>query len=143
MDEINEMEKWEGSQLNAAKIRLADETTSMLHGKDCLAEIHKTIETLFSKGGSGNLDSLEKISLDSETSSLIKEGIPVVDILIKANMAKSKGEARRFIQGGGAKVNDEKVSDENAVVKEADFNADGQLKLSSGKKKHVLIVLSK
>jgi len=116
----------------------------MLHGKECLAEIHKTVDTLFSKSGSGNLDSLEKISLDNETSQLLsKDGIPIVDILIKANMAKSKGEARRFIQGGGAKVNDEKVVDENAVVKESDFNSDGQLKLSSGKKKHVLIVLSK
>jgi tyrosyl-tRNA synthetase len=72
----------------------------MLHGKECLDEIHSTVQTLFSKSGSGNLESLEKIPLDAETSTLVSSaGVPVVDILIKANMAKSKGEARRFIQG--------------------------------------------
>ena len=79
---------------------IADETTTMLHGKECLDEIHSTVQTLFSKSGSGNLESLEKIPLDAETSTLVSSaGVPVVDILIKANMAKSKGEAKRFIQG--------------------------------------------
>jgi tyrosyl-tRNA synthetase len=67
--------------------------------------------------------------------------LSVVDLLVKAGMAKSKGEARRLISNGGARVNDVKVSDEAAVVTASDFNAEKKLKLSTGKKKHVVIAI--
>lgn len=99
--------------------------------------IHATAATLFSSGGGSNLDSLEKFEVSSAASG---GSLTVVDLLITAAMASSKGEARRLIKGGGARVNDVKVDDEAAIVSEVDFDAQGRLKLSSGKKKHVVIV---
>jgi tyrosyl-tRNA synthetase len=139
MEEISKMEQWEGAQLNAAKVILADEATRMLHGEECLASIHTTVASLFGKGGGSDLDSLPKYELDVKSG----DGLSVVDLLIKAELATSKGEARRLIKGGGARINDEKVNDEAATVKAADFDSEGRLKLSSGKKKHALIQLAK
>jgi tyrosyl-tRNA synthetase len=142
MEEIRVMETWEGSQLNTAKVILADEATRMLHGEECLTTIKATAQSLFGGGSEADLDSLPKFTLNNqESSSLLQEGkLTIVDILIKSQMASSKSEARRLITGGGARVNNEKVVDENAVVKSEDFDALGRLKISSGKKKHALVV---
>ena len=144
IEKIQEMESWEGAQLNAAKVILADEATRMLHGAECLDVIKATAKSLYGGGGDGELDSLPKIALSHEESaSLLPEGkLSVVDILIKSQFASSKAEARRLISGGGARINNVKVDDENAVVKEDFFDEKGRLKLSSGKKKHVLVVKS-
>ena len=136
MEKVREIEKWEGSELNAAKILLADEATKLLHGAECLDQIHSTAKTLFAAGsGASDLESLPKVFVDSDSSS-------VVDLLVKAGMSTSKSEAKRLIKGGGARVNDEKVTDEGQVVAASDFGADRRLKLSSGKKSHCLIVLN-
>ena len=66
-------------------------------------------------------------------------GIPVVDLLVRAELAASKGEARRLIKGNGARLNDAAIGDEARAVTAADLNADGVLKLSAGKKRHVLV----
>ena len=63
----------------------------------------------------------------------------MVDLFVEAGLSASKGEARRLIKGGGARVNDEKVDDEAAKVTLGSLNADGVVKLSSGKKKHALV----
>jgi tyrosyl-tRNA synthetase len=63
----------------------------------------------------------------------------VVDLLVRAELAASKGEARRLIKGNGARLNDEAIGDEARAVTTADLNADGVLKLSAGKKRHVLV----
>ncbi len=145
--EINEMEsKWTGAELNQAKVRLADEATTMLHGSECLKTIHDTVASLFGSDGGSNLDSLDKIVLDNSVSADLinnKVTVSVVDLLIKAGMATSKGEAKRLIKAGGARINDEKVIDENLGVTMTNFDSEGRLKLSSGKKKHALIVLTK
>jgi tyrosyl-tRNA synthetase len=145
IEEIRKMEQLEGAQLNAAKVILADEATKLLHGVECLPQIHATVESLFAgkKGGSAaDLDSLPKVLLDkSMVSSSTDVSISVVDLLLKAEMAASKGEARRLIKGGGARVNDKKVADEAAIVSAEDFDAEGRLKLSSGKKTHAVVVL--
>ena len=142
LEEIAVMEKWEGADLNKAKIILADEATKLLHGETCLAKIHATTQTLFAgASGSTDLSSLPRFQLDSNEGLAARgAGISVVDLLIKAELAASKGEAKRLIKAGGARVNDEKVADEAALVTTSGFK-DGQLKLSSGKKTHVLIVL--
>lgn len=142
MEQIRSMESWEGAQLNAAKVILADEVTRMLHGEACLDVIKATAKSLFGGGGVADLESLPKFALTVEegTTKLAAGQLTIVDILIKAQMATSKNEARRLIQGGGARINNEKVVDENGIVKTEDFDAEGRLKLSSGKKKHVLIV---
>lgn len=141
---LSEIAEWEklggtGSELNAAKIRLADEATRMLHGDACLNDIHETVKSLFSGVGT-NLASLEKVPFnlgndDNATAT-------VVDLMVASGFASSKGEAKRLIKGGGAKVNDVKVSEEGAVVSRKDFDADGHLKLTVGKKKNVVIALT-
>lgn len=136
LEELAKIEKWEGSELNAAKVLLADEATRLLHGEDCLAQIHATVDSLFAGGSGGSdLDSLPKVYVDSDS-------VSVVDLLVKAGMSTSKGEAKRLIKGGGARVNDEKVTSEAAMVGAADFGSDKKLKLSSGKKSHCLVILN-
>jgi len=135
------MSAWEGADLNNAKKILADETTALLHGKYCLEQIHSTAASLFSGGGQ-SLDSLPKILLGSSDAGLVKEnGISLVELLIKAEFASSKAEAKRMIKAGSARVNDEKIIDEGALVTANYFDQDGKLKLSSGKKKHALVML--
>ena len=104
--------------------------------------IKETIATLFSgngKGGSATLDSLEKFSIPEGAN--IDNGVTVVDCLVTVGFASSKGEAKRLIKGGGAKVNDVKVAEDTATINRADFDENGRVKISSGKKKNALIVL--
>lgn len=150
MEKIAEYEKLSGADLNAVKVVLADETTRLLHGADCLANLHSTVASLFTGSTAANagsdLQSLPQVQLTASdwmhqgTAPDSASKITVVDLLIKAGFATSKGEARRLIALGGARVNDCKVDDEKAVVTQLDFGADGRLKLSGSKKKHALIV---
>ena len=146
LTEIEEMAAWKGADLNKAKRILADETTKMLHGESCLGAIHATADSLFAgkgSGGAADLDSLPKFQLSSEeaTSAKSGDGLAVVELLIKTEYAKSKGEARRMIKGGGARINDVKVEDEAATISADDFDDMGRVKVSSGKKKHSLVLL--
>lgn len=142
MSEIKAFEALEGAALNDVKVRLADEATKLLHGEECLAEIHSTVKSLYSKGGGDDLSSLPQIQLEAVDISV--EGntsvVSVVDMLLKAGMAASKGEAKRLIKAGGAKVNDAKVSDEYATLDQSAFGDSRQVKLSSGKKKHAVVL---
>jgi tyrosyl-tRNA synthetase len=141
LEEILKMEsEWKGAALNDAKKILADEATRMLHGGECLAQIHATAASLFSAGhgggGGADLESLPRFTL------CVAESYSVVDLLVQSELAASKAEARRLIKGGGARINDSKVLDEKATVGAIDFDEHNRLKLSSGKKKHVLMVIS-
>eukprot|EP00607_Mallomonas_marina_P008066 CAMPEP_0182417912 /NCGR_PEP_ID=MMETSP1167-20130531/2365_1 /TAXON_ID=2988 /ORGANISM="Mallomonas Sp, Strain CCMP3275" /LENGTH=410 /DNA_ID=CAMNT_0024591777 /DNA_START=321 /DNA_END=1553 /DNA_ORIENTATION=- len=139
LDEIAHMSSWEGSQLNSAKRRLADEATTLLHGSECLSQIHATADSLF-KGEGNDLDSLPTVALTS-TNQVEGEGVLVVDMLVRAELAGSKSEAKRLIKGGGARVNGVKVESETVSVTRSDFDEEGRLKLSLGKKKHVVITI--
>ena len=136
------MAAWEGAQLNKAKEVLADETTRLLHGEACLHAIRETAATLFGgqSGSSADLESLPKITF-ARTDLATAGGLSVTDLLVKAEMVTSKSEAKRLIKNGGARVNDKKVESDLAVVLTSDFDSEGRLKLSSGKKNHVLVVL--
>ena len=114
--------------VNALKRRLADECTTLLHGADCLPAIHETADSLFKNKG-GNLADLPRVEV-------AEDSISVVDALIAAEFAKSKGEARRLIKGGGARVDGVKVEDVEQTV----ALVGAEVKLSSGKKKHALLV---
>ena len=154
LDKIASMSQWQGAQLNAAKVVLADEATQMLHGAQCLPGIHSTVEALFaahSSTGGADLASLPVVQLGAEAVIKVRaagQGLPVVELLVLAGMASSNSEARRLVRAGGARVNDVKVGDEHAVVTASDFHLGGdsgepqQLKLSSGKKKHKVVVLA-
>lgn len=144
MEEIIELEKCQGNELNKVKIRLADEATGLLHGKECLELIHSTVNSLFSNNSNGNeLDALEKFKLSIDDVSNINNNgnILVVNLLILADLTKSKAEGKRLIKGGGVKVNDEKIIEDTYSITSNDFDNKGRLKLSLGKKKHVLILI--
>jgi len=144
MERIREMEGWRGSQLNAAKVVLADEATKLLHGEACLAGIHAAVNALFvNKGGLESLSSLVQVVLESAHEDKLQlNALSVVDLLVYAQLSDSKSEARRMIKAGAARINDIKVNHEDAKLGSADFGDDFRLKLSSGKKKHVLVVFS-
>lgn len=105
LEEIDKMDKWEGSQLNTAKEILAFELTKLVHGEEEANKAQQTARALFS--GSGNLDNMPSYTLSKDD--LIDGKIAVNDILFKAGMTKSKGEGRRLIEQGGVSVNDKKL----------------------------------
>lgn len=117
LEEIDKMDKWEGSQLNTAKEILAFELTKLVHGEEEANKAQQTARALFS--GSGNLDNMPSYTLSKDD--LTNGKIAVNDILFKAGMTKSKGEGRRLIEQGGVSVNDKKVASAVETVCADDF----------------------
>ena len=134
MDEVRRFGALEGADINEAKIILANEATTLCHGPDAAAEAMQTAQQTFADGGAG--DGLPQISLSAEEA----DGLGMIAALVKVGFAKSNGEARRLIRGGGARLNDVAVNDEDHVMQGADFG-DGRAKISAGKKRHALIVI--
>jgi tyrosyl-tRNA synthetase len=133
MDEIARLARLEGAEINDAKKVLATEATALLHGRDKAVQSARTAQETFELGAlSQDLPTVEIAAADLE------KGLGVLAAFVKAGLVKSNGEARRQIAGGGLRVNDAGVSDEKARLTRADL-ADGVIKLSLGKKKHVLL----
>ncbi len=125
MDEIREMEKWEGRELNEAKKRLAYEVTAMVHGAEEADKCREAAEAVFAKGG---------ISENMPTTAIPDAvGMGILDVMQTASMIASKGEGRRLINQNGVSVNDEKVSDPNMKITE-DMFKDGAMIIKKGKK---------
>jgi tyrosyl-tRNA synthetase len=120
--------------VNAAKRVLATEATALCHGRAAAEAAQRTAQAVFEGGGSG--DALPQIAVPRD---VMAGGIAVFELLRRAGLATSNGEARRLIRGGGARVNDVVVADEGHVVALADCERDGALKLSAGRKRHVLV----
>ena len=135
MDEVRRLGALEGADINEAKIILANEATTLCHGADAAAEAMRTAQQTFADGGAG--DGLPQIELPAAEAA----GLGMVAALVRVGFAKSNGEARRLIRGGGARLNDVSVSDEDQVLQPADFD-DGRAKISAGKKRHALIVIT-
>jgi len=134
LDEIAELEKAEGVALNDVKKRLATEVTTLCHGGDAAAAAAETARRTFEEGGLGNaLPNTDIPKADLEA------GIAVFELFKLAGLAASNGEARRLIKGGGGKLNDEKISDETQTITSADITPEGVIKLSAGKKRHVVV----
>ena len=136
IEEIDKMDKWEGSQLNTAKEILAFELTKLVHGEEEANKAQQTARALFS--GSGNLDNMPSYTLSKDD--LTDGKIAVNDILFKAGMTKSKGEGRRLIEQGGVSVNDKKVASAVETVCADDFS-DGSIIVKKGKKVFYKIIL--
>lgn len=136
LEEIDKMDKWEGSQLNTAKEILAFELTKLVHGEEEANKAQQTARALFS--GSGNLDNMPSYTLSKDD--LTDGKIAVNDILFKAGMTKSKGEGRRLIEQGGVSVNDKKVASAVETVCANDFS-DGSIIVKKGKKVFYKIIL--
>jgi tyrosyl-tRNA synthetase len=134
MDEIERLAALQGSEINEAKKILAHEATKLCRGEDAALEAALTAQKVFEQGGVG--DDLPSFDI---ARNVLSAGIPLVDLLVQAGLAASKSEARRLIQGGGARRNDEPIADIDASANENDLTADGYIKLSAGKKKHALI----
>ena len=127
MEEIHEMEKWEGKELNKAKKRLAFEVTKLVHGEDEAIKARDAAEAVFANGGvSADMPTTEVNFADFE-------GKSVLDMLVAINFIPSKGEGRRLVQQNGLSVNDNKVTDVNMPVT-ADLFTDDGLIVKKGKK---------
>ncbi len=130
LKDIAVLEGLEGAGINEAKIRLANETTALLHGKQAAKEAEAIARKTFEEGGSAaGLPTFEAALGD----------LLVVDAALLCGLVSSKGEARRHIKGGALKVNDLKVDTHEALLSQGDINAEGVVKLSVGKKRHALI----
>ena len=133
IDEIAKLEALQGAEINEAKKILAFEATQMCHGKTTAREAESTAQTTFEQGGLGG--DLPTLALSTDD---LTTGMPVLEAFVALGFANSKGEARRLIKGGGARLNDNKITDEAATISSDDLN-DGIAKLSASKKKHAII----
>jgi tyrosyl-tRNA synthetase len=138
LEEIGKLEALEGSEINKAKIVLADEATAMLHGRDCLPQIHETIENMF-KGGGESTDGLPRVFVSA--ADLEGDGKRLADLFLELGLASSKKDARRLIAGGGGKIDNEKIESETAALTEADFDGKTEIVLRAGKKRAGVVEL--
>jgi tyrosyl-tRNA synthetase len=134
LDEVARLAALGGAEINEAKKVLATEATALVHGR---AEAEAAAETARKTFEDGQLaSSLPTVELPAAE---FAAGVGVLAAFVKAGLVKSNGEARRQVQGGGLRVNDTPVADERATLTAGDVTSDGVIKLSLGKKRHVLL----
>ncbi len=134
LDEIARLENSEGAGINEAKKILATEATAMAHGRAAAQKAARTAAETFEAGtASAGLPTVEISGTD------LKAGLGVLNAFCIAGLAASNGEVRRLIKGGGAKVNDKALNDPHVVLSHEDVSPEGVIKLSIGKKRHVLL----
>ena len=134
MDEIARLAALGGSEINDAKKVLATEVTAMLHGRVAAEDASETARKTFEEGALA--ESLPTVEVERAE---LEGGIGVLSLFVKAGLAGSNGEARRHVQGGAVRVNDEQVTDEKRVLGAGDLTSEGVIKLSLGRKKHILV----
>ena len=134
LDEIARHEALEGAELNESKKLLASEATGLCHGPDAAANAAETARKTFEEGAAG-----ADLPIIDAAQSELEAGIPAIALLQKAGLCESGGAARRLIRGGGARINDKVIESELSTVGTDDIGADGRIKLSAGKKRHVLV----
>jgi tyrosyl-tRNA synthetase len=138
LDEIQRLEKLQGAEINEAKKILADCATAFIHGEEAVREARLTAQKLFENSGGTTLEdtALPSLSLSHEE---LEQGIAILDLFCRLGLSSSKGEARRLIEGGGARLNDVQITDESLVIITDSFENQAILKLSAGKKRHGLV----
>ncbi len=129
LEQIDEMDKWEGSQLNKAKEILAYELTALVHGEEEANKAQDAAKSIFA--GGGNSENMPSTELSAED--FTDEGINIIDAMIKAGLVSSRGEARRLIEQGGVSVDDVKITVPNYIIPLADFDK-GYAIIKKGKK---------
>ena len=134
LDEIAHLEKLRDSEINDAKKVLATEATALAHGRVAAEEAAATAEAVFGDGGSA--EGLPQITVGKDA---LVAGIQVLKLLVHAKLAATNTQARQLIRGGGARLNDTVIGNEMQIVSLADLDAEGQIKLSAGRKRHVLV----
>jgi len=133
LDEIARLAALQGAEINEAKKTLATETTALLHGRAAAEAAAETARKTFEEGALA--ESLPSIKVASAE---FDEGLGALSAFVRAGLVASTGEARRQIRGGGLRINEEPLSDEKATIGRAELR-DGVVKLSLGRKKHVLL----
>ncbi|MFE0013975.1 tyrosine--tRNA ligase [Mesorhizobium sp. NPDC059054] len=134
LGEIAKLAALGGSELNEAKKILATEVTAIVHGRTAAQEAAETARKTFEEGAlADNLPSIEVAGSELET------GIGLLALVVRAGLAASNGEARRHVQGGAVRLNDEAITDDRRSVTLQDLSPEKVLKLSLGKKKHILV----
>ena len=134
MDEVRRLGALQGAEINDAKIVLANHATALCHGEVAAKAAETTAQTTF--GDKGISDGLPQVKIDWNEAI----GLSMIAALNLVGFANSNGEARRLIRGGGARLNDYTINNEEASLKKSDF-VDGMAKISAGKKRHALIVI--
>jgi tyrosyl-tRNA synthetase len=133
MDEIARLEALDGAELNDAKKILATQATAMCHGLEAAQKAEATARETFEGGGTS--EDLPSISIDAAR---LTDGLGLLEAFVIAGLAKTNSEARRLVQGGGARLNDAPQNDIGVSLTQADV-VNGAIKLSAGKKRHVLL----
>lgn len=136
VEECDRLGALQGSEINAAKIILANEVTALLHGKQAAEAAEATAREVFEKGGVG--DDLPTLTLDIAE---VGTGISIAQLVVRAGLAKSGKDAKRLIAEGGLRLNDEPVSDAGLMLDAAALAT--PVKLTAGKKRHALATLAK
>ncbi|GBE43091.1 tyrosine--tRNA ligase [bacterium BMS3Bbin10] len=129
MEEIARLEKLQGAELNDAKKILATQATALAHGTAAAEEAEKTARETFEQGAMA----------EGLPTLVAKEGIGILTLLVEAGLAASNGEARRAIANNAISINGVRISDPRYSISAADFSENGALKLSLGKKRHVIV----
>jgi len=135
IEECERLGALDGAQINDAKVRLANEVTTLLHGAPAAAAAEATAREVFERGGTG--DDLPTVTLGSLEAT---QGISIVQLFVRAGLAKSGKEAKRLIAENGARLNDAPLTDAGLMIDAAALSS--PIKLSAGKKRHALVQLS-
>jgi tyrosyl-tRNA synthetase len=135
LEQIDEMDKWEGSKLNEAKEILAYELTAMVHGNEEADKAQAGARALF--GGGGNAAEMPSYTLSDED---FTDGqIDILNVLVKSGLNATRSEARRAVEQGGVTVNDEKITDIKTAYAPEQFAGDGVI-VRRGKKNYKRVV---
>lgn len=134
--EIAKLAALKGADINEAKKILANEATKLAHGDKAAKQAAETARKTFEEGGAG--ESLPEIELAAQE---LGKGMAAYEIFRVTGLVESGGEAKRLIRGGGARVNDQKITDENQLIGPALFGEAGRIKLSAGRKRHAVVKL--
>ena len=134
LDEIARLAALKGQEINEAKKVLATEITTLAHGKKAAEQAAETARRTFEEGAKG--DTLPTVDVPRAR---LTAGIAAFELLHQAGLAESRNEARKLIKGGGGRLNDKPIASDAASVGLADLDGHGTLKLSAGRKRHVLV----
>lgn len=136
-EEINAFEIAVAADINNAKKKLAHRLTALCHGLEAADDAMETARKVFEEGGVGTNLPVFYINPDD-----LSRGIAASELFFAASLTESKSEAKKLIRGGGARLNDAKIEDENMQIQAHHMTKDGYIKLSSGKKRHILVKIN-
>jgi tyrosyl-tRNA synthetase len=131
---LKKIEELKNKNINQLKILLANEATAMLHGEPASKKAAQTAKNTFEKKSIG--DDLPSVKIKKEK---LTNGINIIDLVIASNLSNSKSEVKRMIKNKGIKINNETVENDKLNVSLNSFNQENFLKLSHGKKNHVIL----